>query len=312
MRKFIISDLHGDGNVYKSIMSYLDNLSKNEEIALFINGDLIDRGLESAEMLLDIKRRVEENNYPIIYLGGNHELMMHEVFEKRKKGIHVFVFDDWFNNGGNITDYGLEEKLDYDKDKIYEVADFVSNLRIYHKFEEKINGKPIVLVHAACLPDINLNKRIKDNDGDVFYSVWTRKEELYQFFGNLITEHYEVKLGNDEYFTIVGHTSNNSPVGVEYDSSENCLNIDGGAGLYVEGIFEYDHIPLLEICDNYLKVLTFNNNNQITHGNYFKDGEFIPFTLEEIEFERSYLDHEFKPRKLIKINDGTVEYIDYE
>ena len=61
MLKFIISDIHGFGNVYYAMMKYLDNLSKDEEIELYINGDLIDRGLESAEILLDLIRRIKEN-----------------------------------------------------------------------------------------------------------------------------------------------------------------------------------------------------------------------------------------------------------
>ena len=47
MRKFIISDIHGNGNLYYSVMSYLENISKCEDVTLYINGDLIDRGLES-------------------------------------------------------------------------------------------------------------------------------------------------------------------------------------------------------------------------------------------------------------------------
>ncbi len=46
MRKFIVSDIHGFGNFYYSIMNYLDKLSEHEEIELYINGDLIDRGSE--------------------------------------------------------------------------------------------------------------------------------------------------------------------------------------------------------------------------------------------------------------------------
>ena len=66
MRKFIISDIHGVGNVYYAIMGYLDNLSKEEEIELYINGDLIDRGPDSANVLLDIKKRVEGKKYKIV------------------------------------------------------------------------------------------------------------------------------------------------------------------------------------------------------------------------------------------------------
>ena len=132
MRKFIISDLHGNGNVYHAIMSYLDNISKEEEITLYINGDLIDRGVDSAAMLLDIKKRIEDNKYPIIYLAGNHELMMYELFEQRKKGLYVPPYNQWYRNGGWRTDNGLGDILN-DKDKILEVVDFIANLKIYQK-----------------------------------------------------------------------------------------------------------------------------------------------------------------------------------
>ena len=110
MRKFIISDIHGFGNVYYSMMSYLENLSQNEDIMLYINGDLIDRGYESAEILLDLKKRVEEHKFTIIYLGGNHELMMYQFFKNLKKNKAIYD-NDWYNNGGIVTDNGLQELL---------------------------------------------------------------------------------------------------------------------------------------------------------------------------------------------------------
>ena len=58
MRKFIVSDLHGNGNMYNSIIKYLENVNKDDEIMLYINGDLIDRGLDSADMLLDVRKRI--------------------------------------------------------------------------------------------------------------------------------------------------------------------------------------------------------------------------------------------------------------
>ena len=54
MRKFIVSDLHGNGEVYDSIMAYLENISLIEDVELYINGDLIDRGLDSFRMFEDI------------------------------------------------------------------------------------------------------------------------------------------------------------------------------------------------------------------------------------------------------------------
>ena len=61
MRQFIVSDLHGNGNIYKSIIGYLENINKDDEVILYINGDLIDRGIDSSYMLLDIRNRIINN-----------------------------------------------------------------------------------------------------------------------------------------------------------------------------------------------------------------------------------------------------------
>ena len=310
MRKFVISDIHGFGNVYYSVMSYLDNLSKQEEIELFINGDLIDRGYESAEILLDVQNRIKENKFKITYLGGNHELMMYEVFEKRKKNIHISQFNDWYNNGGYITDDMLDEKLDFDEEKIVEVASFISNLKIYHKFEEKIGNKQVVLVHAACLENIRdeCSLKIKDNNSDVFYAVWTREHEITNFFGYEFTSPREQRVGHKDYFTIIGHTPVNNKFGVEYNKKQNYLNIDGGCAAYVTGDFEYNHFPLVEICEGYLKILTFNSNNEIIYGNYFNGKKMISYKNNELDAAREYLNNDVKIKKLSINEDGICGY----
>ena len=61
MKNFIISDLHGNGNIYDSVMAYLNNLYKEDDLTLYINGDLIDRGEDSARMLLDIENKIKKN-----------------------------------------------------------------------------------------------------------------------------------------------------------------------------------------------------------------------------------------------------------
>ena len=302
MRKFIISDIHGLGNVYLSIMNYLDNINHNEDIELYINGDLIDRGLESADILLDIKERIEENKYKIIYLGGNHELLMYESYKKNNSDI--ITYDDWYSVGGDITDDALWEKLN-DHSKILEIVNFISNLKIYHKFNEKINNKNIVLVHAACpfRVDNECNLKIRDDNDNIFYYLWAREEDSYYPF--------RCRIGSKNYFTIIGHTPNNSPYGFEYHKDQNYLNIDGGCVAYAKGFFEYDHVPLIEIKDNYLKILTFNNNNEIIYGNYFDGNKSIPLSLMELDKERNYLNKDFKPKKLIKLPDGVIGYEDW-
>ena len=303
MRKFIISDIHGLGNIYYAVMNYLDNISQYEDIELYINGDLFDRGPDSAAILLDVKKRILDNKYKINYLGGNHELMMHEVFKKRKRGRYVSNFNDWYNNGGMVTDDGLLEELG-DKDKILEVADFVSNLKIYHKFDEKLNGKNVVLVHAACPFKVKdeCDTKISDDNVKVYYYVWTRENDFNMPF--------KCKIGSKDYFTIIGHTPNNSKYGYIYNKNQNYLNIDGGCAAYAKGYFDYDHVPLIEIMDGYLKILTFNNNNEIIYGNYFDGFKSIPLSIEELKHEITYLNPGFKPKKLVKLPDGIIGYED--
>jgi len=308
MKKFIISDIHGFGNVYYAMMKYLDNISKEEEIELYINGDLIDRGLESSDVLLDVKKRIEDNKFKIVYLGGNHELMMYDIFEKRKNNIRVPFFNDWYENGGYVTDDSLAEKLN--QDKLNEVVNFISNLKIYHVFKEKIINKPIILVHAAVPMEAINNKdmRIKDNDSETFYAVWTREHEVINILGFEYVNQYENRVGYDKYFTIVGHTPTNNKYGFEYHQKQNYLNIDGGCGAYVQGYFNYDHFPLVEVCEGYLKILTFNSNNEIIYGNYFNGKKVFPYKKRELAEARKYLDDTIKIKKLSINEDGLVGY----
>ena len=301
MRRFIISDLHGDGNAYKSIMLYLERINQIEPVILYINGDLIDWGIESGEMFLDVKNRIINGPFKIIYLGGNHELMMLTHYLEQQSESLV-SYDFWLESGGYDTKFGIEDVLD--ENQMPEVINFVSNLKMYHVFNEKINGKNIALAHASTtsINDEECNIRLKDNHPDTEQFLWARENALYAPF------HY--RIGNDRFFSIVGHTPNNNRFGFEYHPNDNFLSIDGGCIAYVKGNFEYNHVPLLEINNGYLKVMTFNHNNEITHGNYFIDNRVVPFSDEELDKERSFIDQSFKPKKLLKLPDNIIGYED--
>ena len=280
MRKFIISDIHGNGNIYYSIISFLENINEEEDIELYINGDLIDRGKESAEILLDIKRRIEEGNFKIEYLGGNHEHLMYEYFKKKKNGVSTFL-DHWHNSGGFETEQGLFNLLEYNTSKMYEVADFVSNLKICHKFDEKINGKNIILVHSACPENVEdvLDLRVKDEDQLVEHCLWTRIKHTF-------SKH---KVGSKDYFTIIGHTPVEDKVGFYYHRNDDYLNIDGGNSYYVSGYTFYDHTPLVEVENERLKILTFSNSRDIEYGNYLIGENIIKMPDDELNETKKYL-----------------------
>ena len=283
MKKYIVSDIHGNGDIYNSIMGYLDNVSLVDDVTLYINGDLFDRGPDSLEVLLDTKRRIENNEgFKINYLGGNHELMMYQTLKKRKPGKWISHWCDWMLNGGWI----IEGKLDCMEDgeaKCDELRDFVGNLKLYETFEETIGDKPILLVHASAPKKVEnpCMKTISNTDRDTFHMVWDREKDEFGF------RNY---LGNKDYFTILGYT----PVaaGFHHNKRENYLNIDGGCAGYAVGQFQYQYVPLIEIMDDYIIILLFNHNNEIVKGFQF-DGRLWELPAKELEKRKEFIDHTY-------------------
>ena len=294
MRKFIVSDLHGDGNAYYSIMGYLENISKEDEVTLYINGDLIDRGYASAEILLDVKDRIENNkSFKIEYLGGNHELMMWDTITQYGDVDNIPKDSTWLlKNDGDITLDCL--KILLSKEQINDVVDFVSNLKIYHKFEEKICDKNIVLVHAKCPGVVPNECTLTIKDGLSIYDlVWARREYCTS----------QDRIGHKNYFTIIGHTPTMTYTGYKYFDDQNYLNIDGGCSRYVVGLNKGDHIPLVEVENEKLTILTFDNNNEIMDGHYFVEHDDYPIL--DLENYRKYLNKSVKIKKRI-FEDGYV------
>ena len=291
MKKFIISDLHGNGNIYNSIMNFLENLNNDidDDITLYINGDLIDRGEFSVEMLLDVKRRIMNNSgINIEYLAGNHELMMYKASKNVKNGRWP-KFNQWFLYNGGRTTIEQLERLSIEEQN--NVVKLISNLKICHKFEEKIGDKNIVLVHAKCPSNVDKVSNLNISDQFISRYLWSRDDSYIHH-----------SMGSKDYFTIIGHTIVDSDTGYFYNSLDNTLNIDGGNAAYVLGYTKYDHSPLVEIDgdNNRLVILTFNNNNEIIYGNYFSDGKSISMDDSSLEEYRKYLKSNNQVKSLIK------------
>ena len=297
MRKFIISDLHGNGDIYDSIMAYLENISLRDKVELYINGDLIDRGLDSYRMFEDVINRINNNDsIKIYYLGGNHELMMYNALKKKKLGKPLTFLNEWIYNGGGIIDKKLDS-LDNASDKINEYIDFLGELKIYNLFEECINSNPIVLVHAQVPKKVlmDCDMKIGDNNGSVIKAVWTREKNDYGI---------PCKLGRKGYLTIKGHTVVENKYGFFYNKKDNYINIDGGCSGYAFGYFEYNHVPLVEIFNDHLEILIWDHDNNIFNG-YFFDGELYRMDLIDLLKRKEYINHNLdgngeKARELIK------------
>lgn len=293
-RTYIVSDLHGSGEVYDSIMGYLENISLIYDTELYINGDLIDRGLDSFRMLQDVKNRIEiNNNFKINYLGGNHELLMYQAFLERNPNGTFPIFCDWLLNGGYLIEGELEE---LSEEKNLEFKEFIGNLEIYKRLPELIDDNEVLLVHAAAPKTVldNCDLKINNNNWDVEKAVWTRKGD-----------YWNTSIGKEGYITIIGHTPVTAKEGFIYDKEEKVLNIDGGCAVYGLGMFECSHVPIVEITDNKLNILVFNHDNEIVDGYYYSDNEIHKMNDLELDNHRMFIDHSLdnkgeEYRKLIK------------
>ena len=273
MRKFVISDLHGCGDIYDSVIAYLENLSLTElePVHLYINGDLIDRGIDSYRMLMDVIKRCRENsNLVIHYMAGNHEQLMYRACVHKLKNGH-FPFGTWDFNNNFDTKEGLSK---LSQEELDDVASFIGGLDIYKKFDERVKGNNVLLVHAAAprvvldTCELKLSSRVEIANA----ALWSR-----------VNENGCSRLGKDGYITIVGHSMNKGKYGFEYDPKDRVLNIDGGCATYATGFFDKRYVPLVEIIPGKLEILVFNHDNEIVKG----------FTLksELEEMRESSLDH---------------------
>lgn len=285
VRKFIISDINGFPNLYYSVMNYLDSISQTDDVELYINGNLVgmdSENLPETQLLYDLQRRMNSGNkkFKIIYLAGNHEI---ELYKR-------------------LLESGQEK---FTKP----ITDFLGELPIYHRFEETINSKRIVLANAACpfVATAKCNIFVKDiNSGD--------KQLVSEIMKCTNTKHFTQydHIGNRNYFSIVGHNPNNDPKGYEYNPDGDYLNIDGGSDPFQKGFAYYNHFPLVELKvaetkneevedDNgkrelrvvaksfKFKILTFNSKNKIVLGHYFYGGRSIPLSDGEIREENKRL-----------------------
>ena len=139
---YVCSDLHGQYDIYKTI---LGQLKKDDK--LYILGDVIDRGPGGIKILQDIMQHKDQ----IEFFAGNHELMMIQSLflqdERQRK--------NWTkNNGGDITE---EEFNKLPKEDQENIRNFLMSSLVYKEIE--VNGENIYLVHAKAATERGKNKK---------------------------------------------------------------------------------------------------------------------------------------------------------
>lgn len=143
MATYVISDIHG----YLSRMfDVLDQAHFDwEKDELYVLGDIIDRGPESAEALIWAMEEAPRN---IHFLLGNHEDMAYNsLIRVQDEGrTDTYIYDNpWSWNGGYRTLDDCRELRG--SEWCHKAAKWISDLPLYYTVQ--VNGMDILLVHAG-------------------------------------------------------------------------------------------------------------------------------------------------------------------
>ncbi|MBQ3133566.1 MAG: fructose-bisphosphatase class III [Clostridia bacterium] len=189
---YVMSDIHGCGSRFENV---LQKINLQSEDALYILGDVIDRGPDGIRVL----RRIM-NTPNMKMLLGNHEYMMLEslYYPSLEKNKHISKdwiqktkVDVWYRNGGRVTHDYLKHIQKSVRQEVFEyVADLPLNIPI------EVNSQKYLLVHAAVVD--NFEKYGYEYADRTEYAVFSRDvyrepvpEDTVVVFGHTPTMYFE-------------------------------------------------------------------------------------------------------------------------
>jgi serine/threonine protein phosphatase 1 len=212
MNHYIIGDIHGE---YKMLLALIEKLPKDAKL-IFV-GDLIDRGLESCEII----EYVRANNHQVV--RGNHEEFMiedgQELIDKLLANEEIKMNKMWFYAGGieTLLSYGLVEKEENSYkcvknlegiEALQQDIEWMKRLPLYIEMENPHNPNlPIVISHASI--------------GD----FWHLKESNTKHFEFYIMSNRRRPSTEAPIFNIYGHVNVPSVV-----IGSNFVSLDTGCG----------------------------------------------------------------------------------
>ncbi len=158
---YLMSDIHGRYEEYKKM---LQTINFQDCDTLFILGDMVDRGEQSMELLLDMMNRV--NVYPI---AGNHDLialaclkeLAKEVTEETIANLDLETMNmmmDWLSNlGGQATLNSFQKLNTEDREAVLE---YLEDLALYE--EIVVDGTAYVLAHTLGFNHFHPDKELEE------------------------------------------------------------------------------------------------------------------------------------------------------
>lgn len=195
--KYVISDIHGYLSRMFDVLREANFDWDNDE--LYVLGDMIDRGPESAQALY---WAVEEAPDNVHFLLGNHEDMAYVGLFRISDNVpidDILYGDPWSYNGGYKTLNDCREF--YGSDWCHKAANWIRELPLYYI----INGK--LLVHAGlCEGGLRLGDDYIENGCDITITIPGIETPQWSQHLLWIRERWLVNQNSYPYDIIFGHS----------------------------------------------------------------------------------------------------------
>lgn len=226
MATYVISDIHGN---YEGYMKILELINFSDEDTLYVNGDVIDRGMGGIKILQHMM--MQPNIYPIL---GNHEyaagtclrFLMKEITEESIRDIDEEAINnliEWQNIGGQRT---MDEFHKLSMEEKQDIVDYLDEFSLYE--EVSVNGKQFVIVHAG-LTNFSPDRPLDDYEMYELIFKAPYYDKVYFVDKYLVTGHLPTKAieGNSRPNKIY---INNNHIAIDcasgYDGCVGCICLD--------------------------------------------------------------------------------------
>ena len=213
---YVMSDLHGE---YEKYAAMLEKIRFSSQDALYVLGDVVDRGPQPVEILRDMSMR--GNVFPIL---GNHEAVAIHILERllveitasncetHMDGEWLRKIADWQLDGGAAT---LEAFRALDNEARFDLLDYLRDFALYETVD--VGERSFVLAHAG-LRNFDEKRPLCSYGADEL--LFDRHDFSRRCYAD------------PNVFVIVGHTPTLALSGrAEIYRENNNICIDCGAGL---------------------------------------------------------------------------------
>lgn len=225
MATYVISDIHGYLSRAFDVLRIANFDWDNDE--LYVLGDIIDRGPESAEAL---HWAVEEAPSNVHFLLGNHEDMAYNgLFRILDNGsINNYIYNNpWSWNGGYVTLDNCREL--YGAEWCHKAAEWIKNLPLYYIVDDKL------LVHAGlCEGGIRMSDDFIESGRIETVEIPGIEEPQWAQHLLWVRERWFINSNSYPYDIIFGHSPTTYNWMEVLDFMENSITYKGSPGNIVQ------------------------------------------------------------------------------